>query len=606
MNEKINQDLKIGFIKEKEKRDSYITISEKSRYFNTAVVGLNTSDEKEKLIASFAKQQIQNGGNSTGCTFIVSGKEQAFFIASIAQRLKRKTQVKILKPSSDINTYKALIEDKEYNYDKMCKILDYKQEIRDKSIIIIDLEEFKYKEKSKALLRKILQHLYIDIQKTDKTLGRPHYLYIDDADEYIGNLKEILINGKDFNLTTTLFLNSISYLSKENQEIIENNVKNYIFMSNMSNSDTNYFSEKISNIISNINDFNNYEALLLSIKRSLNMTNNKTIHYCISKDDGFPVYGRCLLYNAAYTTEEEFESIANIAKKIKKKSIIADNNIPFKLAVEEFNKKYYTSIITKASLEEKNIKPKQNEKNIKEIVKTQDEEKQEMTLTDTIIENVNNIPSLYENETEVFDINTIIEEDINTKKINELNNAISDTEVIPKKKKKKKKKKKHLNSQIEENNEQTNNQTENIISFVEEPMSNKEGMKDEVDEIINIEETIEIEKSDTTISEYEAVEQYENFDDYNIVDDEPYLYEEEKAIIDEDNSEMIISIKRQENKERTIDDEFNETYEGFAEKVVEETENEVILPIQNEPVKEQNDTSKTYFDIDSLFDDEDE
>ena len=568
MNDKKDLDLIIGKNRT-EKAENYIKIPEESRFLNTVVIGTNHSGKTSKILPALAYQQISNGSNTTGCTFIVNNREEAFFIASLAQRLKRKTQLKIIKPSADLNTYQELIKNKEYNYEEMTKLIDYKQEIRNKSIVIIDLEINKYKDSSKMLLRKLLKHLYIDIQNVDVTLNRQHYLFIDDADEYIEDLEEILEYGDELNLATMLFINSFSKLNDNKKYIIEKNIKNYILLANLIKEDINYFAERYSIFnIAKQEDAENFDLILIKYKRLLALRPGNSIHYeiIIDRESNKREFGKCSFYNEYLKDEKQRESIYGIAKKIKKKNIIPDNNIPFKIEIDDFNKKFYPNSLevekSENSIESKplSVKPTKNENIVAEA----------------ILDNINDIPELYNEETSSFDIDEML-----------IKNEVpitSENETIKKKKKKKKKKHNNQNEIILENT----NENKNIDN-------KKEDNKLSNETINKVDENINKNQIDDEIIQFNPIEEYGHFNEYNIVEDdmeEPYLIEENNAIID-NNDDLLINVKNKPQKqERTIEDEFNDSIEGFAENEIKE-----------EAKKTEN---KTYFDIDSLFDDEDE
>jgi hypothetical protein len=641
MNNKSIQNLIIGIDKEET-----VEISEKSRLLNLAVIGTKNSGKTTKIIPAFAKQQIQNGGNFVGCTFIVNDKEEAYFLMSLANRLKRKTQLKVIKPSADITTYKMLLEDKPYDYDEMTKLIDYKQEIRNKSIIIIDLEEEKYKDKSRRMLKKILHHLYIDIQNTEVTLKRPHYLYVDDADNYITEIGDLLKYNENYDLSTTLFLNSFTELDYDAKYLLESCVKNYILLSGLVFNDITYFVDKFSYFkpITTVDDFNLYKIQLF---RELSLRTPNTIFY-MTVDKGIKKCGKCAFYNNGLDDEEERISIINIGKKLKKKTIVPDNNIPFKISNEDFNNRVYN---INQSLSNNSAKSTFNPINQEELPVASD------NIVDAILDNIDDIPTLYRNETESFDINNLV--DINPEAL----------ETQSKKKKKKKKKKKNQLSNEVNAAENLNNVVESIftetndVNKIEDDVLENENVSEEnveqpeeesENDIINI-----VEEASTDIEDDSDIDAEENNDftdiieninnsvvstpdvinteneviDYSTEDDNQNISEEtvdENYISDNDDEDMIINIERkyEEPKIKTIDDEFDNSLEKLADAEEEQynnyypdfipdyayddfetdTTSEDIISVEEEKENSSDDKNqdKAFFDIDSLFDDENE
>ena len=613
MDNKITQDLLIGI-----NNNNNIIIPEKNRPLNLAIIGTKNSGKTTKILPMLAKQQIEDGSNFVGCTFIVNDKEESYHLMAIANRLKKKTQLKVIKPSADIVTYKTLLADNPYDYDEMNALIDYKTEIRNKAIVVIDLEEEKYGEKSKRLLKKILYHLYIDIQNTDITLRRPHYLYIDDADEYISSLENLLKYNETYNLATTLFLSSFTNLRTKDQAIIESFVKNYIVLSNLLTSDIYYFAEKFS-YYKEFSSLEEYNLNKIKITKEIILRTPNIIIYNIIDNKGLKQYGKCNLYNNL-NDDKENEAILNISKKIKKKMLIPDNNIPLKMGIDKFNEINYP----------KNIKNEQYE----DVTESVQKVSSNIDLGDAILDNIDNIPDLYKDEEENFDITKIV--DINT--------GALDTS---KKKKKKKKKKKHsqilndvsdnvndginTNPNINKENVIDSENTDNldIINEVNDIISDSDVSKD-IDDSINPEDSNDIKNiikdvTENTIANEENQENDIN-EEINFTDINNESSKEE--YLNDEDEDIIINIEhKNESKKSEIDDAFDnslekladaeeENYNDFYPEYIPETAYEIDENNNDKNIKQSDtnlntssnnisdDSNKTFFDIDSLFDDD--
>lgn len=178
-NEVIDDNRLIIGVNEKRK-DLYIP--ESSRYFNSLVLGLKGTGKTSEVLPMFVAQDLKN--KKVGATIIVTKKEMAYSVYALAKKYKRK--VKLLKPSISNEISNKLLWQTAYSYDYINEfIINYKEAIKKKEIVIIDMEILKYKSEGLRAVAMLLLQLQLDIQETDITQKTPHYLYIDDAQYYL-------------------------------------------------------------------------------------------------------------------------------------------------------------------------------------------------------------------------------------------------------------------------------------------------------------------------------------------------------------------------------------------------------------------------------------
>ena len=303
--------------------------------------------------------------------------------------------------------------------------------------------------------------------------------------------------------------------------------------------------------------------------------------------------GKTTLFNEYLKTEEERESVYGIAKKIKKKNIIPDNNIPLKIDIETFNKKYYPK-------QEEIINQPTNSNDSNKIVSKN-------IVADAILDNINDIPGLYEDDNEKFDLGEFIQIEDN-KDNKETLNEENQENITPKKKKKKKKKKNRnieieLSEELKENNiydtpvEEMNKEEIVNVSHIENSINKK---SIETSDIIETEEEDddiqeECEEDDDLVvsTDLDPFKEYGNFEDYNVTEEDDDFY------VDLNNEkDLTIKLSPKEKEEKSeIDSAFDNTIEGFAEKTIESTEK-----IETKNTEDKSD--KTFFNIDLLFDDD--
>lgn len=224
------------------KKDIYI--SESSRYLNTLVLGLKGTGKTTELLPNFVMQDLKN--NKVGATIIVTKKEMAYSIYSIAKKHKRK--IVFLKPSISNEISNKLLWQTSYNYDYINEfIINYKEAIKKKKIVIIDMEILKYKSEGLRAVAMLLLQLQLDIQETDITQKTPHYLYIDDAQYYLPFIEHLLSFSDNFNLGIMLFMQSRNQLTKNGKDyssIIDNNIRTTLLLNSLTTEDIQFYSER--------------------------------------------------------------------------------------------------------------------------------------------------------------------------------------------------------------------------------------------------------------------------------------------------------------------------------------------------------------------------
>ncbi|HCL4480097.1 TPA: conjugal transfer protein TraG [Clostridium botulinum] len=312
--------------KSDKKRDIYIP--EKSRYLNTIVVGNKNSGKTMRLLPIMAKQDIEN--KDCGATFVVGKKDIAYMLYAMAKKHKRK--VYLLKPSTHVETANSLLWIDKYDYDYINdNVIDYKEVIKKKSIVIIDMEYIKYKNNSIRATAMLLLQLQLDMQEVDKTLRKTHFVYIDDAQFYLPYIETILMSGDEFNIGTTLFLQSRNQLKQKDKNytsLIDNNIRSIILMNGLTMSDIEYYQKQFYE--HNIN---------LLINRKQGQIIYETIDSTNTRRNGF---AEIIDLNEEYLNEMREKAI-KIRKKMTKQKRKIEKNIESNASI-----KTITSIIAEA------------------------------------------------------------------------------------------------------------------------------------------------------------------------------------------------------------------------------------------------------------------
>lgn len=221
-----------------------IFIHEKSRYCNTLVLGTKGTGKTVTVLPMFVEQDLKR--KNAGVTIIVSSKEMAYTMYSLAKQYKRK--VTFLKPSVSNEIANKFLWMQDYNYDYINEnIINYKEAIRKKEVVIIDMELLKYKGDGLKALAMLLLQLRLDVQETDITQRTPHFIYADDAHNYLKFLEDLLIYSDSYNLGITLFAQSREQFLTPNRDYrptLDSNVRNTLLLSNISPSDYAFYKQK--------------------------------------------------------------------------------------------------------------------------------------------------------------------------------------------------------------------------------------------------------------------------------------------------------------------------------------------------------------------------
>lgn len=232
-------------IGQNEKRND-LFIADNSRFLNMAIIGAKGTGKTTSLLPFFAEQDISK--KLSGSTFIVSDKEMAYNLYSLCKKYKKK--VHLLKPSINNEISNKFLWMNEYNYDYINeKIINYKEVIRRKEIVIIDMEVFKYKLDAIRATSMLLLQLRLDLQDTDITQRHNHFLYVDDAFYYMKFLEDLLMYGSTYNLGVILFLESrtqLMSLDKDYRSIFDNNIRNILLLNKISNDDYDFYKRMFS------------------------------------------------------------------------------------------------------------------------------------------------------------------------------------------------------------------------------------------------------------------------------------------------------------------------------------------------------------------------
>lgn len=267
-----------------------VFISEENRFSNTLVLGKKKSGKSNDLLTSFAKQDLEK--KDCGITFVVSKKNLTYTLYAMARAAGRaKKDIIILKPSANFKVADELIWMEDYSYDEIAKFIDYKEVIKKKKIVIIDMEYSQFRDYSIRATAMLLTQLQIDMQETQKTLSRKHYVYIDDACSYLPFIELLLESGEEYNIGTTLFMQSreeIRSIGEQYVNLVDNNTRNLILTNAINTADAEYYRKSF--ISSKLIPYEDVEKMRTNLKDNPNLVDT------IETRGGLVVYGYYSMY----------------------------------------------------------------------------------------------------------------------------------------------------------------------------------------------------------------------------------------------------------------------------------------------------------------------
>ncbi|MCC0672184.1 MULTISPECIES: conjugal transfer protein TraG [unclassified Clostridioides] len=222
-----------------------IFISQKNRYLNMIVLGKKGTGKTSKVLPTLASQDLQN--KKIGMTLIVTKKEMAYTLNALAKEYDR--EVVFLKVSTNIEILNHFLFMDKYEYDYINEnIINYKEAIKKKKIVIIDMEVAKYKYNAINAVKMLLLQLTLDIQETDITQRNPHILYIDDSFYYLDSLEYLLNYSDDYNIGLILFFQSRNQFLLNNKDytaLLDNNIRTTILLNSLNVEDVQYYQKRI-------------------------------------------------------------------------------------------------------------------------------------------------------------------------------------------------------------------------------------------------------------------------------------------------------------------------------------------------------------------------
>lgn len=316
-------------------------ITEEGRLLNLLVLGKQNTLKNTSPYLTFAKQDLEK--KDVGLTFVVQKKDMAYTLYAMALKAGRKrSDIKLIKPSVDL-LYSEMVMCDGYHPEDIEKVVDYKKAIKNKQVIIIDMEYATCRNYAIRATAMLLSQLQANMQETDKTLKRCHYVYIEDAHKYLPFIELLLTVGGDYNISTNLFMNSrneFTSMGKDYTSLVDNYVRNIILTNTLNIEDAEHYYKQLSVSKSYAKESADWKEILktrlsydkniIEIRQSekaYTITAHYSMDTLLNRNQGQILYqvfdefgnkhsGTCKLLTIPTTEEDE---ITASAKKIRKK-----------------------------------------------------------------------------------------------------------------------------------------------------------------------------------------------------------------------------------------------------------------------------------------------
>lgn len=264
-----------------------IEISMKNCFFNTLVLGNKGTCKSELILSEFAYQTILD--KNVGGTFIVSSKDISFKLYLLAKQFKRRTM--FINPSVSLDVDNVMSTDN-FSKEHIESVFNFEKYIYNNYIVIVDAENILNSKNRVNFITFLMESFTKAFLNSKETCLKPHFLYVDDAFDYLDPLKNILYYGHEYNIGTTLFFqNRGQFMTHDTDytDFLDSNISNIILTNELTLKDKRFYEEMFE------------EKLYLSSKSI------GDLYYSLRTDEGKRVNGNCKI--------EKHEDLLNISKE---------------------------------------------------------------------------------------------------------------------------------------------------------------------------------------------------------------------------------------------------------------------------------------------------
>lgn len=291
------------------KNGTKVALSDEARKANLGVFGIKNTGKAYTVIPTLISQDLND--KNRGMTIVVDTPDLAWYLCGICKEKGRKFD--LIKPSININIMNGLLFKPEWDYDDIDKIYSYEKAIKQKKVVIIDMEQERYGEQAvRAVSMLLLQLQSVMIMDRPKKIN--YSVFIDNAADYVPYIHNLLKYGDYYGFSSTLFFKSREELEGE-KRYVDDYIRNFILLQGINYEDAKYFGERMG-LTNNI---------LLSAQKLMDRTYG-SVQYEILKEGSYErLIGQAELFEFDPDVKKKFVA-AGIKEKKKAKEVDTGNH----------------------------------------------------------------------------------------------------------------------------------------------------------------------------------------------------------------------------------------------------------------------------------------
>lgn len=210
------------------------------RMQNIAFFGSKGSGKGNHILPLIANNQFDQ--HQEGALIIVEDHLMSWMLYALAKKYHRK--VTFLSPSCN-NQMKDLIDIGVSTVGDIEQLIDFEEVMREKQIVIVDAEPYRYKKRSVDLVASLLMQLQSSMHTNSHET--PFFTYVQDGDLYLPYLKDLLTYGNQFGMGSVLFFKGRALLQAESPVLsyfVEANIRTTVLTNALLHEDFKYFKDR--------------------------------------------------------------------------------------------------------------------------------------------------------------------------------------------------------------------------------------------------------------------------------------------------------------------------------------------------------------------------
>lgn len=210
------------------------------RMQNIAFYGSKGSGKSHHVLPMLANEQLDR--RNEGALFIIEDSNISWMLFALAKKYHR--EVLFLSPTCHTGM-KELIDFGVSNVSDVDNMIDFKEVLQQKKIVIIDAEPYRYQKKSVDLVATLLMNLQTNMHHNSHET--PFFVYVEDGDLYLPYMKDLITYGEQFGIGSTIFFQGRALMNAQSPVLsyfVEANIRTTVLMNALIYDDFKYFKER--------------------------------------------------------------------------------------------------------------------------------------------------------------------------------------------------------------------------------------------------------------------------------------------------------------------------------------------------------------------------